>query len=376
MDALLCSVGATLAIYRATQTTKKKSRPKIYNSTSNNNSSQWCGHTILDAYENKDEKTRRGTLFLGSYDCAKQGMLLQLRQKKICRIVNCTQRCTSCHVNEEAFEYCLVNVVDDTTSQIHEHFDKATTFIEDNLCQGRNVLVHCRAGVSRSSTIVIAYLMRYCLISVSSSSSSSSSSSRLDDAYLWAKNKRPVVQPNSGFWQQLKTYERELNELDSSVVDSSTVTPAAVTQFRSSKKNVLPIDKDWATRSCSLFLLLISNLQNYTSFFPELSTIENIQQGDLKINCALTFLFSHGFHHDDKNVDWFLIMVKTIPTELNARDYVVQHYLTQQNPEDEENDDLSELASGELYVPFVLSNWKGEYQEEDVVKLIERLKCM
>ena len=75
-------------------------------------------------------------------------------------------------------------------------------------------------------------------------------------------------------------------------------------------------------------------------------------------------------------MDWFLIMVKTIPTELNARDYVVQHYLTQQNPEDEENDDLSELASGELYVPFVLSNWKGEYQEEDVVKLIERLKCM
>ena len=58
-------------------------------------------------------------------------------------------------------------------------------------------LVHCVAGVSRSASICIAYLMKYERMT-------------LDQAYRHCKRRRPVVHPNVGFWRQLIDYERRL----------------------------------------------------------------------------------------------------------------------------------------------------------------------
>ena len=60
--------------------------------------------------------------------------------------------------------------------------------------EGRAVLVHCMQGVSRSTTVVLAYLMRH-------------QGMRLEEALALAKEKRPRVQPNQGFLDQLKRYE-------------------------------------------------------------------------------------------------------------------------------------------------------------------------
>jgi protein-tyrosine phosphatase len=56
-----------------------------------------------------------------------------------------------------------------------------------------NVLVHCQAGVSRSVTIVAAYLMKENRIDYVSS---------LD----LIRSKRPQICPNKGFLKQLKQY--------------------------------------------------------------------------------------------------------------------------------------------------------------------------
>ena len=48
---------------------------------------------------------------------------------------------------------------DSETADISKHFKKAHEFIDENL-KTRNVLVHCQAGVSRSATIVISYIMK------------------------------------------------------------------------------------------------------------------------------------------------------------------------------------------------------------------------
>ena len=75
--------------------------------------------------------------------------------------------------------------------------EPAFDFIEGQREQG-NVLVHCAAGVSRSCTLLISYMMKKykypykkCLELV--------------------KAARPVANPNQGFVVQLKAYQKSLN---------------------------------------------------------------------------------------------------------------------------------------------------------------------
>jgi dual specificity phosphatase 12 len=53
-----------------------------------------------------------------------------------------------------------VQAHDSAANDLKQHFQKAYEFIETQRNLNRNVLVHCYVGVSRSATIVIAYLMQ------------------------------------------------------------------------------------------------------------------------------------------------------------------------------------------------------------------------
>lgn len=68
----------------------------------------------------------------------------------------------------------------------------------------KKVLVHCQAGISRSPTIVIAYLMYKYNLS-------------MNDAYSKVKDIRPIVAPNLIFMSQLMDYEAKLNPKESNV---------------------------------------------------------------------------------------------------------------------------------------------------------------
>ena len=59
------------------------------------------------------------------------------------------------------------------------------------------VLIHCEMGISRSATIVIAYLMYKLKIT-------------LFDAYLYVFSRRNVIRPNSSFLKQLELFEKKL----------------------------------------------------------------------------------------------------------------------------------------------------------------------
>lgn len=76
-------------------------------------------------------------------------------------------------------------------------FQECYTWIRDALKDEGRVLVHCQAGISRSSTMMCSYLMQcYCL--------------SMDDALKQIRHVRPMVMPNSAFLQQLRTLERSL----------------------------------------------------------------------------------------------------------------------------------------------------------------------
>jgi len=79
------------------------------------------------------------------------------------------------------------------------YFKEAVEFIKTAVDKRQNVLVHCFAGVSRSCTIVIAYLVRFFGMEVYS-------------ALSFIKRKRPWVNPNYGFYSQLKRYYQQLKD--------------------------------------------------------------------------------------------------------------------------------------------------------------------
>ncbi len=94
-------------------------------------------------------------------------------------------------------DYQFVDIDDRDRCNIKAHFDPCIAFINKHVKQGTSVYVHCAAGVSRSASIVIAYLMKEFNMSY-------------DIAFSQLKACRPVIDPNNGFRKQLKTYEEEL----------------------------------------------------------------------------------------------------------------------------------------------------------------------
>eukprot|EP00831_Metopus_contortus_P076356 TRINITY_DN7044_c0_g2_i1.p1 TRINITY_DN7044_c0_g2~~TRINITY_DN7044_c0_g2_i1.p1 ORF type:complete len:155 (-),score=23.32 TRINITY_DN7044_c0_g2_i1:67-531(-) len=93
--------------------------------------------------------------------------------------------------------YMQINVYDFPTENIYKYFRPAIEFIDEGRKKGEAVLVHCSAGVSRSGSIVIAYVMHEMKIG-------------LNEAWRFVKEARSCVYPNDGFYHQLQKFEKDL----------------------------------------------------------------------------------------------------------------------------------------------------------------------
>ena len=94
---------------------------------------------------------------------------------------------------------CIKITVDDSPDvNLKAHFDYCLAKIDEVQQRGGKTLVHCIAGVSRSATICIAYMMKH-------------HGMTLRQAYQHVKQKRPIIRPNVGFFQQLIAYEKWLH---------------------------------------------------------------------------------------------------------------------------------------------------------------------
>ncbi|KAJ3551832.1 hypothetical protein NM688_g4482 [Phlebia brevispora] len=93
----------------------------------------------------------------------------------------------------ETFKRYQIQLDDTEEEDVLKHLVAAITFIQSELDQNRGVLVHCLAGVSRSATIVAAYLMY---------------AKGLDPttALDLIRAARPYVDPNSNFLHQLEIF--------------------------------------------------------------------------------------------------------------------------------------------------------------------------
>ncbi|CAH1788616.1 unnamed protein product [Owenia fusiformis] len=132
-------------------------------------------------------------LYLSSQDVAADVDILE--QHDITHILNVASMIENWFPDD--FKYLKIEILDIPESDISKHFPECFKFIDEALGSKGRVLVHCNAGVSRSATIVIAYIMR-------------TERMTLQEAHSKVAGVRPCIRPNAGFQHQLKTYEKLL----------------------------------------------------------------------------------------------------------------------------------------------------------------------
>ncbi|XP_055447829.1 dual specificity protein phosphatase 9 isoform X3 [Psammomys obesus] len=135
-------------------------------------------------------------LYLGSaQDSANLDCLGKLN---ICYILNVTPNLPNLFEKNGDFHYKQIPISDHWSQNLSQFFPEAIEFIDEALSQNCGVLVHCLAGVSRSVTVTVAYLMQKLHIS-------------LNDAYDLVKRKKSNISPNFNFMRQLLDFERSLH---------------------------------------------------------------------------------------------------------------------------------------------------------------------
>ncbi|KAG9312854.1 protein-tyrosine phosphatase-like protein [Chiua virens] len=94
-----------------------------------------------------------------------------------------------------------VPIRDDANANIAQWFDSVVNFIQQalDMDERHKVLVHCLQGISRSATLVCAYLV-------------ATTPMRSVEAIAHVRAKRGIVSPNIGFRSQLATWELQFED--------------------------------------------------------------------------------------------------------------------------------------------------------------------
>ncbi|AWP14577.1 putative dual specificity protein phosphatase 19-like [Scophthalmus maximus] len=130
------------------------------------------------------------TRYHGSQDAAHDADTLQTH--KVSHVLNVAYGVSNLFPGQ--LVYKTLQILDVPDTDITSYFGECGAFIDQAREEGGVVLVHCNAGVSRSSSVVIGYLMwREGL--------------PFGDAYSQVKQARPSTRPNPGFYRQLQNYK-------------------------------------------------------------------------------------------------------------------------------------------------------------------------
>jgi protein-tyrosine phosphatase/rhodanese-related sulfurtransferase len=135
-----------------------------------------------------------------------------LQKNNITRILNVTSE-ESEYQYLDGFTYHQIAVEDSQEVDMLLYLPVAFAFIEEARLSNEKVLVHCHAGMSRSVTVIIGYLMKY-------------HGHTLNSAYDYVRQKKSNISPNFGFLQQLIQFEKSLRSSPAdSGIDSETSSP-------------------------------------------------------------------------------------------------------------------------------------------------------
>lgn len=143
-------------------------------------------------------------LYLGSqHDANNRQLLLDY---SILYELNVSVSCPRPDFVQES-HFMRIPVNDNFSEKLLPYFNDAFHFIDKVRESGGCVLVHCLAGISRSATVAIAYVMKHLRLP-------------FEEAYMYVKSRRPTISPNINFVGQLAELDRQLKR-DASPRDPS-----------------------------------------------------------------------------------------------------------------------------------------------------------
>ncbi|KAM7387753.1 hypothetical protein PAMP_023972 [Pampus punctatissimus] len=95
---------------------------------------------------------------------------------------------------QEDMTYLCISAADHSKQNLMQYFRDSIMFIHESRMKGEGCLVHCVAGVSRSVTLVVAYIMTV-------------TGRGWVESLAAVRAARPCAGPNLGFLRQLEEFE-------------------------------------------------------------------------------------------------------------------------------------------------------------------------
>jgi predicted protein tyrosine phosphatase len=130
-------------------------------------------------------------LFVSGYNNAQN--LECLKQHGITHVINLTaHHCPNLHHGEVG--YSSFSISDNAHFDLFSFFESLVDLISQKINENHRVLVHCKMGISRAPSVVMAFLIRKMQMSYSC-------------AFDYVQKIHPKVSPNLGFLMQLKKLE-------------------------------------------------------------------------------------------------------------------------------------------------------------------------
>uniref|UniRef100_A0A7S2E2U7 Protein-tyrosine-phosphatase n=1 Tax=Haptolina brevifila TaxID=156173 RepID=A0A7S2E2U7_9EUKA len=141
------------------------------------------------------------SLYIG--DEASAASELRLRQQGITHVLNCTAKhnpvLEAAVGGESAPRYLRLNLLDSTSDlpRMQSVMREGVDFIRSAMQERGTVLVHCHRGISRSCTLVVAYLIE-------------AEQRSAESVFEGIRSKRRIVDPNLGYWCALQEWEKNV----------------------------------------------------------------------------------------------------------------------------------------------------------------------
>jgi dual specificity phosphatase 12 len=147
-------------------------------------------NTALVEYDARPVRIDEG-LYLGSLKHANDVQML--KNLGITHVLTCIKGVNSWYNGEHAIKHRIIPVNDVETEDFAQHFDTAADFIHHAIHTNNIILVHCQAGISRSTSAIVAYHIKY-------------KSMNVDESLDFIVTRKKDVCPNDGFKRQLHRF--------------------------------------------------------------------------------------------------------------------------------------------------------------------------